>query len=200
MDSDSSPSIEVAIGNGAWRTIVTDPEAIVLRAALAALRDAEAMASARPTGAAGALATPVEVSVRLTDDAEVRELNRVYRGQDRPTNVLSFPGDDLDSPLEQGQPRLLGDVIVALETTAAEAAAMGLSVEAHLAHLIVHGVLHLGGHDHLDDGDAACMEAVETRVLAALGFPDPYAASEPDNLPAAAPVSGLQAPASEAVR
>ena len=200
MDSDSSPSIEVAIGNGAWRTIVTDPEAVVLRAALAALRDAEAMASARPSGAVGEPATPVEVSVRLTDDAEVRELNRVYRGQDKPTNVLSFPGDDLDSPLEQGQPRLLGDVIVALETTAAEAAAMGLSVEAHLAHLIVHGVLHLGGHDHLDDGDAAWMEAVETRVLAALGYPDPYAASDLDDVAAAAPGTGHWVFDSEAVR
>ena len=77
---------------------------------------------------------------------------------------------------------------------------MGLPVEAHLAHLIVHGVLHLGGHDHLDDGDAACMEAVETRVLAALGFGDPYAASELDDLAAAAPVTGHRAQGSEAVR
>lgn len=178
MDSDSSPSIEVAVGNGAWRTTVTDPELLAQGAAKAALRDPDALLPARPGGPGGLAVGPVEVSIRLTDDAEVRELNRLYRGQDKPTNVLSFPGDDRSSPLLPGQPLMLGDVIVALETTMAEARAMRLPVEAHLAHLIVHGVLHLGGHDHQDDAEATCMEAIETRVLAGLGHADPHAPTE----------------------
>ncbi len=163
MDSDSSPSIEVAVGNGAWRTAVTDPEALVRRAVHAALRD-----SAVPQA-------PFEVSIRLTDDAEIQALNRAYRGQDKPTNVLSFPGDDPDGPLEAGQPRLLGDVIVAFETMAAEALAMDRTIEAHLTHLLVHGVLHLLGYDHLADAEATRMEAIEADILAGLGFADPYA-------------------------
>ena len=198
MDSDSSPSIEVAIGNGAWRTIVTDPEPLVERAAHAALRDPDAMVWVRRKAPPGRAARPIEVSIRLTDDAEVRSLNRLYRGQDKPTNVLSFPGDDPSSPLEPGQPLMLGDVIVAFETTTAEATASGLPVEAHLTHLIVHGVLHLGGHDHEDDSEAARMEAIETRVLAGLGYADPYAMSEPDGcapaeVPPAGPVARLEA-------
>jgi probable rRNA maturation factor len=170
---------------------VTDPEAFVRHVAIAALRELpegppihEAEVSSpglKPAfgSAAGLRATPVEVSIRLTDDAEVRELNRVYRGQDKPTNVLSFagdgtePGEALDVEGAERQPVLLGDVVVAFETTAAEAAAMGRPIEAHLAHLIVHGVLHLLGYDHLEDGEAARMEALETLVLDGLGYPDP---------------------------
>jgi probable rRNA maturation factor len=179
MDSDSSPSIEVAVGNGAWRTVVTEPESLVHRVALAALLDGEAMLRAEPDDAPVGAAAPIEVSIRLTDDAEVQELNRRYRGQDKPTNVLSFPGDDPAAMLAPGQPLMLGDVIVAFETTRDEAAAAGRAIEAHLAHLIVHGVLHLGGHDHEGDLEAERMEAVETRVLARLGHADPYAGSEP---------------------
>lgn len=167
MDSDSSPSIEVAIGNGAWRTIVTDLEAIVHDAANAALGTSPVP-----------LDSEVEVGIRLTDDGEQRVLNRDFRGQDKPTNVLSFPGDDPAMPREPGQPLLLGDIALALETTVREADELGRTVEAHLAHLIVHGVLHLLGHDHLDDAEAAAMEALETRVLAGLGYADPYPPSE----------------------
>lgn len=165
MDSDSSPSIEVAVGIGAWRTTVTDPEELVRLAAMAAL------GSAGASGLGGSL----EVSIRLTDDAEVRELNRLYRGQDKPTNVLSFPGDDPDEPGIPGRPALLGDVVVAHETTVREAQAMGKPVAEHLSHLVVHGVLHLLGHDHLVDDEAAAMERLETAVMARLGYPDPYA-------------------------
>ena len=189
MDSDTSPSIEVAVGNGAWRTTVTDPESFVRHVAAAALREpgpqpacvSGSSLEAVFGDAAGRRAMPLEVSIRLTDDAEVRELNRLYRGKDKPTNVLSFPGDDalpdeaMTGAWAEGQPMLLGDVVVALETTVAEAAEMGKPVEAHLAHLIVHGVLHLLGYDHLDDGEAMCMEVLEARVLEALGYPDPYA-------------------------
>ena len=168
MDSDSSPSIEVAVGNGAWRTTVTDLETIVHDAAIAALRTSPAPLDPPP------LDWAVEVGIRLTDDAELRALNRDFRGQDKPTNVLSFPGDDPAAPREPGQPLLLGDIALALETTVREADELGRTVEAHLAHLIVHGVLHLLGHDHLDDAEAAAMEALETRVLAGLGHADPH--------------------------
>lgn len=114
-----------------------------------------------------------EVSVVLSDDARVRALNRDWRDKDKPTNVLSFPGsDDLDSPL-------LGDVIVARETVEREAIDEGKPFEHHFAHLIVHGVLHLLGFDHLSDAEAAEMEALETEILAALGIPDPYAGTDP---------------------
>jgi probable rRNA maturation factor len=173
MDSDSSPSIEVAVGNGAWRTTVTDPEAFVREAAIAALRAFPDLIDGHP------LDNLVEVGIRLTDDAEQRALNRDYRGQDKPTNVLSFPGDDPAMPRAPGQPLLLGDIALALETTVREADELGRTVEAHIAHLVVHGVLHLLGHDHLDDAEALAMEALETRVLAGLGYADPYAMTEP---------------------
>ncbi len=173
MDSDSSPSIEVAVGNGAWRAAVTELETTVETAALAAYR--AGMARSRG-GYAQHLAPPVEISVRLADDAEVRILNRDFRGKDSSTNVLSFEGDDPRAPREPGVPLLLGDIVVALETTSAEAAAMGRTVDAHLTHLVVHGVLHLLGFDHEDEAEAVAMEALETRVLAGLGLADPYAA------------------------
>jgi probable rRNA maturation factor len=178
MDSDSSPSIEVAVVDNAWRTAVTDPEAFVRDVAMAALRT-------NPARLDAFLEADLEVGIRLTDDAEVQGLNRDYRGKDRPTNVLSFPGDDLDAPRAQGQPLLLGDIVVAFATTAGEAAESGRSVEAHLAHLIVHGVLHLLGHDHESEAEAVAMEALETRALAGLGYADPYADSLPlDGTPA----------------
>jgi len=175
MDSDSSPSIEVAVGNGAWRTAVTDLEPTVEAAALAAFQAATARLSAMD---AATLAPPVEISIRLADDAEVRILNRDFRGKDAPTNVLSFEGDDPTAPRRPGEPLLLGDIVVALETTCAEAAAMGRAAGAHLTHLVVHGVLHLLGFDHQDDAEAAVMEALETLVLAGLGHADPYAADD----------------------
>lgn len=110
-----------------------------------------------------------EVAIVLSDDATVRRLNRDYRHKDKPTNVLSFP---LADRLEGGE--LLGDVILARETVLAEAAEQGKSATDHLSHLVVHGVLHLLGHDHETDADARRMEALERRVLAGLGIADPY--------------------------
>jgi probable rRNA maturation factor len=115
-----------------------------------------------------------ELSLLLTDDAHVRVLNRQWRGQDKPTNVLSFPSaDDGDEPGP-----LLGDVVVAHETTAREAAAEGKSFDDHLAHLLVHGLLHLFGFDHETDEEAEEMEALETEILVGLGISDPYADTE----------------------
>lgn len=119
----------------------------------------------------------VEISVRLTDDEEVRALNAEWRGKDKPTNVLSFPmaaRDDLQKKSVAGPELLLGDVILARGVCEAEAAEKDVSVEQHAAHLLVHGVLHLLGYDHHDDAEAADMEAREVRALQRLGIANPY--------------------------
>jgi len=119
----------------------------------------------------------VEISVRLTDDEEVRALNAEWRGKDKPTNVLSFPmaaRDDLQKTSVAGPELLLGDVILARGVCEAEAAEKDVSVEQHAAHLLVHGVLHLLGYDHHDDAEAADMEAREVRALQRLGIANPY--------------------------
>lgn len=121
----------------------------------------------------------VEVAVRLTDDAEVQALNRDFRGKDKPTNVLSFPQVQADlleglSNSDDGE-ILLGDIVLARETCAREAAEKGVSLADHATHLIVHGALHLVGYDHIDDPEAAAMEALEVKALASLGIANPYA-------------------------
>lgn len=114
-----------------------------------------------------------ELSLLLTDDAAIRSLNAEWRGIDRPTNVLSFPA----FPIQPGQMPgpLLGDIVLARETVAAEAAIDGKTFHAHLTHLIVHGFLHLLGYDHQNDEDAEDMERIERAILADLGIDDPYA-------------------------
>ena len=122
--------------------------------------------------AAGLTLKPgVELAVVLADDARLRELNLVYRHQDKATNVLSFPAAE---PAALAAAPHLGDVIIAGQTVLAEAAAAGTPPLHHLAHLVVHGVLHLLGHDHDSDADAAAMEALERRALAVLAIPDPH--------------------------
>lgn len=139
-----------------------------------ATRAAAALATLAPE-----LANPrLSASLLFADDAEVHALNREWRGKDKPTNVLSFPmlerDDLLDLPGE-GPPELLGDIALALETCAREAADKGISLEHHAAHLIVHGLLHLAGHDHeISPEDARAMEILEINALALLGIADPY--------------------------
>ena len=119
----------------------------------------------------------VELSVRLTSDAEVHALNAEWRGKDKPTNVLSFPmaeGDELETAAQPGPELMLGDIILARGVCEAEAADKGLPLENHAAHLMVHGTLHLLGYDHMDDDSAADMEAREVRALARIGIADPY--------------------------
>jgi probable rRNA maturation factor len=123
-----------------------------------------------------------EISILLTGNAEVRELNRTWRGKDRPTNVLSFPAEDKPGDTDpapsrylHGGPVLLGDIVLALETTMAEASEKEITLSDHVSHLIVHGVLHLLGFDHLDQTEADRMEDLERRALATLGIADPYA-------------------------
>ena len=115
----------------------------------------------------------VELSVVFSDDVHVRTLNAGWRGKDKPTNVLSFPAFTLEkgAPL----PPMLGDVVLAAETVAAEAAAENKPLNHHATHLVMHGVLHLLGYDHETEAEAEEMEAVERRALARLAIPDPYA-------------------------
>lgn len=115
-----------------------------------------------------------EVCVALSDDAQVAELNGSYRGKPTPTNVLSFPAVPM-LPVD-GDPRFLGDVILALETLEREAADFGVPLPHHLQHLVVHGLLHLLGYDHQTEEEAQEMEGLEVRVLAGLAINDPYAA------------------------
>ena len=120
-----------------------------------------------------------EVSISLSDNAKVRTLNRDYRGKDKPTNVLSFAMIEagyVHSP-ETGEPLLLGDIILAFETVASEAKEQNKPLRDHIIHLVVHGMLHLFGYDHIDDQEAVAMESLETSILAAMKIPDPYTES-----------------------
>jgi probable rRNA maturation factor len=147
--------------------------------------------------------SPVEVSIKLTDNAEVQALNREWRDKDKPTNVLSFPmlEDDALEQLrhpelvsgsyflsdaekiktlkqvqgdDQEMEMLLGDIILAYETCAAEAKEKNIPVAHHATHLVIHGMLHLLGHDHIEDDDAELMEALEVKALASIGLNNPY--------------------------
>ena len=112
-----------------------------------------------------------EVVVRVTDEVESRQLNHDYRGKDRPTNVLSFPFGPLPPGIDL---RHVGDLVICAPVVAREARQQGKSTEAHWAHMVVHGMLHLQGHDHQSDEQAGRMELLETEILAGLGYPAPY--------------------------
>ena len=131
------------------------------------------------------LANPrLAASLLFTSDAEVHDLNRQWRGKDRPTNVLSFPmleRAELLALSPAGPPALLGDIALALETCAREAGDKGISLEHHTAHLIIHGLLHLAGYDHeTSPDDARAMETLEINALAQLGIADPYGDHDQD--------------------
>ncbi|MBE5252567.1 rRNA maturation RNase YbeY [Mixta mediterraneensis] len=117
-----------------------------------------------------------EVTIRLVDKAESHELNLTYRGKDKPTNVLSFP---FEAPPGIELP-LLGDLIICRQVVELEAAEQGKTVEAHWAHMVVHGTLHLLGYDHIEDEEAEEMEGIETEIMLALGYPDPYISEKQD--------------------
>ena len=118
-----------------------------------------------------------EVSLLLCDDARIREINRDWRGLDKPTNVLSFPA----APKEAlAKSPMVGDIAVAFETVTREAQEEGKTFADHYAHMIVHGFLHLVGYDHESDAEAEEMEALEIRILGELGIADPYASGELD--------------------
>lgn len=155
--------IDVAIEDERWMTVAPDLEAFVIRAVEAGL----AIAPERPEGA-------VEISILLTDDATVQDLNKTWRGKDKPTNVLSFPAPL--QPAHAAFARPLGDVVLAYDTMLRESAEQSKPLNHHLAHLLVHGILHLLGQDHeTGEADAEAMEALEIAALGTIGVPDPYA-------------------------
>lgn len=146
--------IEVQVEDAGWRAVLPGAETLAISAA-------EASLAALPNAQSG------DLVVLLTNDAEVRDLNARFRGKDQPTNVLSFPAGE--NP--HGH---LGDVALALGVCAAEARTQGKPLAHHLQHLVAHGVLHLVGYDHQDEGEAEAMEGLEREILATLGVPDPY--------------------------
>jgi probable rRNA maturation factor len=152
--------IDVIIEADGWAAI-QDAEPLALRAAEAAL-----------AGSGAAVLAHAELSILLADDAALRDLNQRWRGLDKPTNVLSFPAASADALSSAAH---LGDIAIAWETLAREADADGKTKADHLAHLVVHGVLHLVGFDHEADDEAEAMEACERAILAGLGVADPYA-------------------------
>lgn len=144
-----------------------DWDALADRAARAAAEVAPELANSR-----------LSASLLFTSDAEIHALNRQWRQRDKPTNVLSFPmleREELLSLAPDGPPELLGDVALAHETCAREAAEKAVPLAHHATHLIIHGLLHLAGHDHeISEADAEAMEALETKALAICGIADPY--------------------------
>lgn len=160
MPDGSSIDIDIRIAAAGWRTALPGPAALVRRAVRATLK-AELPAQAG-TG----------LSILLTDDAEMRKLNAGWRAKDKPTNVLSFPADAAINPARP--PAYLGDIALGLATCRREAKEQGKTLADHVAHLTVHGVLHLLGYDHMDDEAAAAMEPREVEILAGLKIADPY--------------------------
>jgi len=148
-----------------------DWEAIATRAVTAAIAHSPYAAFIKD-------AATYEVAVKLTSDEEVHTLNRAYRDKDKPTNVLSFPMVQHDlleatTNTDDGEV-LLGDIVLAENVCAREAAEKGITVADHATHLIVHGTFHLMGYDHMVDAEAEAMEELEIHALATLGLPDPY--------------------------
>jgi probable rRNA maturation factor len=156
-------AIDLAMPCDSWRRALPGVVGLARQAAEAAL--------ARSRNRIGY----AELSLVLADDATVRALNARWRGKDAPTNVLAFASDELSAA---GKPVLLGDVVLAYQTVSAEAKAQGKSLADHFRHLVIHGVLHLLGYDHVAAAPAKRMEALETRILASLGVADPYRARE----------------------
>ncbi|PVZ85932.1 rRNA maturation RNase YbeY [Serratia sp. S1B] len=115
-----------------------------------------------------------EVTVRLVDEAESHQLNLTYRGKDQPTNVLSFP---FEAPAGIELP-LLGDLVICRQVVEREAVEQQKTLEAHWAHMVVHGSLHLLGYDHIEDEQAEEMESLETEIMQEMGYPDPYLAEK----------------------
>ncbi|MGY0503762.1 rRNA maturation RNase YbeY [Luteimonas sp. e5] len=115
-----------------------------------------------------------DLAIRIVDAEEGRAFNRHYRGKDAPTNVLSFPAERPPGLPAKARFPLLGDLVICAPVVASEAAAQGKALNAHYAHLTVHGTLHLLGWDHQDDADAQAMEQLEREILAGLGIDDPY--------------------------
>jgi probable rRNA maturation factor len=160
-------AVDIVLRCDGWAKLFPGARRLVRAAARRAVAGGMADRGWRPAGR-------LEVAVVLADDAELAQLNRRFRGKRGPTNVLSFPAAAPDAPVPPGAPLVLGDIVLALETVRREAAAQQKAGADHLAHLVVHGILHLIGYDHHSETDAQRMESLEKSILAELGVPDPY--------------------------
>ena len=163
MPEPAKLSLDLIISHEPWRDIEA-LEALVTRAATAACKKASGLREQQG---------PFEVAINLSNDDQVKQLNHQFLGKDKPTNVLSFPFEDDFPQLRQG-PEPLGDIILALETITREALDENKPVGHHIAHLVVHGVLHLFGYDHEALDDAIEMEELERQILSAQHIPSPY--------------------------
>lgn len=169
------PALEIDINMPCprWNELDFDPRATARKMIPAAFALAKV-----PEAALGA--TALEVSVLLTDDRTVRDMNRTYRNKDKPTNVLSFAALEGENPGLAGSTLPLGDIVFGYETIEEESKEMGKSFADHFSHLLVHGTLHLLGYDHESDGDASIMESLEIQVLSRYGIDNPYAQGDND--------------------
>jgi len=159
------PAVDVLVESPAWQALPNAEDVVHRAITLAAA--STAMTNRRGT----------EISVLLCDDHTIAALNARWRGQERPTNVLSFPAPRLLCAAPDGRAPL-GDIAIAYETVAREAAEQGKPVTDHLFHLVVHGFLHLLGYDHHVDGEAERMERLERDILGQIGIADPYASRD----------------------
>lgn len=164
-DTSTEIAIDIAVDSNQWKDIEAFEELAQKTSAIVIswLEEREGLRFPQ---------VPMELSVLLTDDASIKEINSKWRMQNKATNVLSFPTKELnvgETPLP-----LLGDVIFAYETILREAEELTKSFEEHLTHLFIHGFLHLLGYDHINDTDAEQMERIETGILLSIGLSDPY--------------------------
>ncbi|MDP9196376.1 MAG: rRNA maturation RNase YbeY [Pseudomonadota bacterium] len=168
--------LEVIVEHNGWSDDLSGLDAVVNRAVRAAIAVADLPEEVRG-------AKELEVTVILSDDETVQDLNRTWRGKDKPTNVLSFPflepgGEGETASGNTCFPLILGDVILAFQTVAAEAVQQDKPLDHYVSWLVVHGILHLLGYDHETDAEATRMERLETRILRDLGIPDPRASGK----------------------
>lgn len=156
-------TIDYAVECDAWKPILKTSQALFDAIIIRAIEQA--------MPALGA----AEISIVLADNAFIQELNKQYRGKNKPTNVLSFPQiDDWNETMRLPSPLALGDIIIAYETVEHEADEMGVTIRQRTAHMVCHGILHLLGFDHLDDDEAEVMESLEVKILTDIGLPSPY--------------------------
>ena len=171
-EPESRIAVDLVEDGGDWSTLGD----------VAALAGAAADAAARHAAVSALLpSAPCQVAIALSTDEAVARLNGTYRGKQKPTNVLSFPAAPGTPAATLDGGVSLGDIVLAVETVLREARDSDTRPAHHFQHLVVHAVLHLVGFDHLTSADAERMEAIEVEILAALGIPDPYAGSEPDD-------------------
>jgi probable rRNA maturation factor len=177
-DPEPALAVEILIESEAWR-MLPEAEDIVRRAIAFAATCPYPTLPREPGGVGWGHCRNAELSVLLCDDEAIAHVNAQWRGQHKPTNVLSFPAPPLQSAVPDGKIPL-GDIAIAYETLAREAEENGKTLSEHLSHLVVHGFLHLLGYDHHMDDEAERMERLERDILARIGVADPYAACDAD--------------------